>query len=148
MMKHFKIVILIIFVSLINLGLQESENCRLSIELSNFRNNKGSLFIFVYNYKNQYPDNPFKYFEIDKSNLVNNRILVNLPELPKGKYAISLLDDENDNADLDRFLGIPTEGYGFSNNVRPLLSLPDFEDLLFDLTSQNQRLNLKMQYAL
>lgn len=130
------------------MGVQKPNNCNLSVELTNFRNNKGTIFIFIYNYKNQYPHNPFKYIEIDKSNIIDNQIIVKLPEMPIGKYAISLLDDENNNADLDRFLGIPTEGYGFSNNVKPFLSLPVFEDLLFDLSNQDQKLNLKMQYTL
>ena len=59
-----------------------------------------------------------------------------------------MLDDENANEDLDRFLGIPTEGYGFSNNVRPLFSLPEYEDLIFDLSEQRQKLKLELQYAL
>lgn len=124
------------------------ERCTLSVELSNFRNTEGKLYIFLYNYKNQFPDNPFKYFEVDKKNVRNNRMLVNIPNMPKGKYAISLLDDENENDDLDRFLGIPTEGYGFSNNIKPFLSLPEYEDLLFDLDRDLTQLNLQIQYAL
>ena len=65
-----------------------------------------------------------------------------------GKYAISILDDENSNDDLDRFLGIPTEGYGFSNNVKPLLSMPKYEELLFDLNQDYLCLKLKLQYVL
>jgi uncharacterized protein (DUF2141 family) len=37
--------------------------------------------------------------------------------LPPGTYAVQVLHDENDNGELDEnFMGIPTEGYGFSNN--------------------------------
>lgn len=124
------------------------ENCTLSIELTNFRNANGKLYIFLYNYKNQFPDNPYKYFEVDKKNVRNNRLLVNIPNMQKGQYAISLLDDENENDDLDRFLGIPTEGYGFSNNIKPFLSLPNYEDLTFNLDKERIKLDLKLQYAL
>ncbi|MEO9532070.1 MAG: DUF2141 domain-containing protein [Crocinitomicaceae bacterium] len=145
-----KLISLIVFGSIFLAPLQqeETEKCTLTVELSNIRNNEGSLFIFLYNYENQFPDNPFKYFEIKKENVSNNRMLVNIPNMDKGKYAISLIDDENNNADLDRFLGIPTEGYGFSNNVKPLLSLPNYNDLLFDLNQNWLRLNLKLQYVL
>ena len=140
--------IILLLIGISTKKFKNETDCTLSVELSNFRNNKGKLYIFIYNYKNQFPDNPYKYFEVDKFNVRNSRMLVNLPKIPKGKYAISILDDENSNEDLDRFLGIPTEGYGFSNNIRPLFSLPDYEDLVFDLNMKHQKLNLKLQYTL
>ncbi|MFT4602225.1 MAG: hypothetical protein ACI857_002411 [Arenicella sp.] len=126
----------------------EEDNCTLSVEFSNFRSHDGKLFIFIYNYENQYPDNPFKHYVVDKSMVRNSRLLVNINDLAKGKYAISILDDENNNEDLDRFFGIPTEGYGFSNNVKPMLSMPNYEDLLFDLNQKWLKLDLQLQYAL
>lgn len=127
---------------------KNDNQCTLSIEFSDVRNKEGKLYIFIYNYENQYPDNPFKYFEVDKSNVHCNHLLVNIPNLQKGRYAISILDDENDNEDMDFFLGLPTEGYAFSNNVRPLLSLPEYNDLLFDLSEKHQKVKLKMRYVL
>lgn len=42
---------------------------------------------------------------------------INLPDVPAGDYAIKLYQDENNNGRLDvNVLGIPKEGYGFSNN--------------------------------
>jgi uncharacterized protein (DUF2141 family) len=120
----------------------------LSIEFTDVRNTDGTLYIFIYNYQNQYPDNPYKHFEIDKRHVNCNRLLVNIPDMVKGKYAISILDDENANEDMDFFFGIPTEGYAFSNNVRPILSMPDYEDILFDFQGENKLLKLKMRYIL
>jgi len=31
-------------------------------------------------------------------------------------------------------MGLPTEGYGFSNNASSFLGPPDFEDMLFTVT--------------
>lgn len=126
----------------------EQGDCTLSVEFTNFRNKNGVLYIFLYNYENQYPDNPFKHYKIDKSNVKNAHLLVNIPHLDRGKYAVSILDDENDNEDMDMWLGIPTEGYAFSNNVKPLLSMPDYEELLFSLDEKQKRLRLKMRYVL
>jgi uncharacterized protein (DUF2141 family) len=45
-----------------------------------------------------------------------------LTNLDPGQYAIILFHDENGNGKLDRnALGVPTEPYGFSNNVRGFL---------------------------
>ncbi len=49
-----------------------------------------------------------------------------------GTYAIAFGHDENSNGRVDQgFLGIPLEGYGFSNDVRPVLSAPGFEPCSF-----------------
>lgn len=48
--------------------------------------------------------------------------------LPPGRYAIIVFHDENDNALLDmNALGIPIEGYGFSNNASGFFSAPSFD---------------------
>jgi uncharacterized protein (DUF2141 family) len=36
--------------------------------------------------------------------------------------------DKNADGKCNRFLGIPTEDVGFSNNIRPKFSAPDFDD--------------------
>jgi uncharacterized protein (DUF2141 family) len=56
--------------------------------------------------------------------------------LDPGQYAIILFHDENGNGKLDRnALGVPTEPYGFSNNVRGLLSPPTFEKAVMQINS-------------
>src|SRR5206468_574223 len=52
-------------------------------------------------------------------------VCVSLPH--PGDYAIVAYHDANANRDLDQgMLGIPKEGYGFSNDVRPVFSAPSF----------------------
>ena len=47
--------------------------------------------------------------------------------IPPGSYAIMLYHDENGNGRLDRgMLGIPTEGYAFSNDAPVRLGPPSF----------------------
>ena len=48
-------------------------------------------------------------------------------ELPPGHYAIIAFHDENDNGVLDEnVMGVPSEGYGFSNDAQGFLSAPSF----------------------
>jgi len=54
--------------------------------------------------------------------------------LKSGKYAVSVMNDKNDNKALDKnLLGIPKEEWGVSNNVRPALRAPSFEEAAFDI---------------
>lgn len=120
----------------------------LKIELTNIRNNDGYIYIFLYQYKNQFPYSPYKYYKVDKSKMKNGVLTAQISNLDfKSNYAISLIDDENNNEDLDRWLGIPHEGYGFSNNVKPFLSMPEYNELLFDF-KQSKNTQIKLQYIL
>lgn len=54
--------------------------------------------------------------------------------LAPGTYAIAVYHDENDNGAFDKgLLGLPEEGYGFSNGARPLLGPPSFFQAAFPL---------------
>jgi uncharacterized protein (DUF2141 family) len=120
----------------------------LKIDLSNIRNNDGYIYIFLYQYKDQFPYNPYKHYKVNKSKVKNGVLTAQISNLDfKSNYAISLIDDENNNEDLDRWLGIPHEGYGFSNNVKPFLSMPEFNELLFDF-KQSKNTQIKLQYVL
>ncbi len=52
--------------------------------------------------------------------------------LPSGTYAIKVFHDANSNGKLDsNFFGLPTEAYGFSNNVRGTLGPAKFKAAQF-----------------
>ena len=53
-------------------------------------------------------------------------------ELTPGEWAVALSQDLNNNDKLDKnFLGIPTEPFAFSNNVKPRFSAPNFQQCKF-----------------
>ncbi|MQX37793.1 DUF2141 domain-containing protein [Roseospira navarrensis] len=66
--------------------------------------------------------------------------------LPPGRYAVIVYHDEDDDGDLDRFLGMmPTEGYGVSTN--PTLSgPPDFDDTAVILPPEGTTIRIEMRY--
>ncbi len=60
--------------------------------------------------------------------------------LPPGDYAISAFHDADGNGELNvTLLGIPTEGYGFSNNARGLFGPPGFDDAAFTIEAGDDR---------
>lgn len=65
-----------------------------------------------------------------------------------GRYAIALLADENDDGEMGLdLLGLPTEGYGFSNDVRPTLSAPGFDSASFEARGP-ARLSIAIRYGI
>lgn len=68
-------------------------------------------------------------------------------DIPPGTYAMVVIHDENMNGKLDtNFLGVPTEGYGFSNDARGVLGAPAFSAASFPYDGQNLELTMSLQY--
>jgi uncharacterized protein (DUF2141 family) len=68
--------------------------------------------------------------------------------LPHGKYAVAVIHDENGNAKLDTFAGIPREGFGFSRNPPIRFGPPSFEAARFSIDDDAQRQQVKLRYIL
>lgn len=59
-------------------------------------------------------------------------------DLPTGEYAIKLFHDENSNGELDsNMMGLPKEGYGFSNNAGRF-GPASFEEAKFSVAEDTQ----------
>lgn len=66
-----------------------------------------------------------------------------------GTYAVALLHDEDDDGHMGRdALGIPQEGYGFSNDAAIGLGPPAYGDALFTHRSENTRLRVHARYGI
>ena len=67
-------------------------------------------------------------------------------ELAVGEWAVALTQDTNNNDKLDKnFLGIPTEPYAFSNNVRPRFAPPKFEECKFTVAGPGKVVNIALK---
>jgi uncharacterized protein (DUF2141 family) len=68
-------------------------------------------------------------------------------DLPPRRYAIIVFHDENDNGRLDENAwGVPTEGYGFSNNAQGFLAAPSFAAAEITLGEENRSIAISLIY--
>ncbi|HIO96127.1 MAG TPA: DUF2141 domain-containing protein [Campylobacterales bacterium] len=114
----------------------------INIEVSHIKNQKGSLVIGLYNIEKTFPikTEEYKGATVEINSTVATYQFQNIPD---GSYAIALFHDENSNEILDKnFLGIPKEGYGFSNNAKALFSAPSFDEAKFEL---NNSIDIKIE---
>ena len=66
-------------------------------------------------------------------------------DLADGEYAIKLYHDENNNGELDtNFMGIPAEGYGFSNNAIGSFGPASYTDARFTVEG-NKSLSIQIR---
>jgi uncharacterized protein (DUF2141 family) len=93
-----------------------TQAAEIQLTVSNIQVAKGSIQIAIFNSEETYNNGEAV---VTKSIKVTaDKLDVSFPNLIDGEYAIKLLHDENDNGRLDtNLVGMPTEGYGFSNNA-------------------------------
>ena len=64
-----------------------------------------------------------------------------------GVYALAVYHDENNNHHFDRSLiGLPVEGYGFSNNATIFMAPPSFASARFTVRTGDNHLTIKLRY--
>ena len=117
------------------------------VHVEDLRNNHGTIKAKLYG------DNPDEFLVTGKK-LNARRVPVNghstslcLYAPVPGMYAIVVHHDENGNRKLDQnFIGIPTEGVGFSNNPKLFLAPPSHDEVEFPVTNGGSHINIRMQY--
>jgi uncharacterized protein (DUF2141 family) len=68
-------------------------------------------------------------------------------DLKPGRYAIVAFHDENDDGKLDENVwGIPTEGYGFSNDAEGFLGAPSFRDAAVAIDTRDMAVSITLKY--
>jgi uncharacterized protein (DUF2141 family) len=68
-------------------------------------------------------------------------------DIPPGTYALAVIHDENKDGKLEaNWVGVPTEGYGFSNDAKALMSAPSFDVASFPYNGQNLELTISLNY--
>ena len=66
-------------------------------------------------------------------------------DLKPGRYAVMITHDENGNGTLDsNLIGMPVEGYGFSNNPR-VMRKPTWDETRFEVGVDNLAINVELR---
>lgn len=69
-------------------------------------------------------------------------------DVPEGTYAVSIGHDLNGNKRVDtNFIGLPTEQWGVSNNARPNLRAPRFDEAMFKVAADAKEVVIDIKVA-
>ncbi len=117
----------------------------ITVTFTNLRSPSGTLIIGIYDKASAFPKEGK---QIKKVSIpVNKKSLTTTLTLPEGEYAFAICHDEDNNGTCNQnFLGIPQEGFAFSNNFRPKLKAPAFNDVKFKVGKEDMKLNIKLIY--
>ena len=115
----------------------------LTITVEGIRNGKGDIRLSVYASPAEWPDHSAH----NQVKSAKAGSVVFTFDLPPGTYAVNGFHDEiGDGKFKTSVIGLPEEGYLFSNNVRPFLSAPSFESASFKLPPEGAAISIAVQY--
>jgi uncharacterized protein (DUF2141 family) len=120
---------------------------RLQVKVSNVRSAKGLIAVTLY------ADNSRK-FLVKRGSLYVGRVNATAPVTSvciyvpgPGIYGLAVYHDENANRKFDRSLiGLPAEGYGFSNDAPTLFGLPSFNKVRLNVPRSDFQTSVKLKY--
>lgn len=126
---------------------QTSNPTRLVVEVDGLQPVRGEVAVTVY------PDDARR-FLTSKGKLARLRLPVTggsvsacfwLPA--RAHYAVAVYHDVNANHDFDRnLLGLPAEGFGFSNDAPTRVGLPPFSAVRFPATKAETSIRIRVRY--
>ncbi|MCR4291512.1 MAG: DUF2141 domain-containing protein [Candidatus Kuenenia sp.] len=125
------------------------ESCPgMHVKILNIRNSTGSVACALF----ESPDGfPTEYLRCATNVMVikirEMEARFNFLHIPPGTYALVAVHDENINGKLDtNWLGIPKEGYGFSNDAKGVLGAPSFSAAGFSYDGRNLDMTVCLNY--
>jgi uncharacterized protein (DUF2141 family) len=118
------------------------------VKILNIRNSTGTIACALFESPAGFPTQ-FLYsaMKVMVMKIQKTEARCDFEDIPAGTYAIAAIHDENRNGKLDmNWLGVPKEGYGFSNDAKAVVSAPSFSAASFPYDGQDLDLTLTLHY--
>ncbi len=124
-----------------------SKNGNLNVEIDGLRNQKGQVCISLYNNSRGFPEDSDRVLQKQCVKVSSIPLQVKFENLKLGSYAAVVMHDEdNDGTVKQDDLGIPLEGFGFSQNPEIVTSAPKFGDAAFFVAGASTDIKIKLNY--
>ena len=138
----------LIFLNLPAIAFSQTSCPGIHVKIQNIKNSTGNIACGIFESPEGFP----KKFQVSAKTVIMKKIQktqaqCDFADIPPGTYAITVIHDENMNGELDtNLMGIPTEGYGFSNTSIDEFGAPAFSAARFRYDGQNLNLTIKLKY--
>lgn len=119
-------------------------NPTFNLKISNLKSTS-VLRIAFYKKENKFPDEgKFAFAKEIKPNKIG-KITLSWTDVPIGEYALAIYQDSNGNKKLDtNIVGFPKEPFGFSQNIRPKFSAPNYDECKVIFNANNTTFSIKL----
>lgn len=138
----------LVFTNLTAIAFAQSSCPGIHVKISNIKNSTGNIACGIFESPEGFP---VKVLDSAKAIIIRKlqgtKAQCDFSDIPPGTYAIAVIHDENMNGELDtNWIGIPKEGYGFSNTTIDEFGAPAFSAASFPYDGQNIDLTITLKY--
>ena len=140
--------LVLMFAILPSLAFAQSPCPGIHVKILNIKNSTGTVACALFESQEGFPT---EYLRLATNVMVikirKDQARCDFEDIPPGTYAMAVIHDENMNGKLDaNWLGIPAEGYGFSNDAKGFVGAPSFSAASFQYDGQNLDLTMSLHY--
>jgi uncharacterized protein (DUF2141 family) len=145
-MKSFAATLAVTLVVIMPAGLNANPATgTIDAHIVNLRNSRGQVICTLFTPSDKFPDKSAKGMTIAVP-IQDQNATCSFKNRPYGDYAIVAFHDENHDGEFNQnFLGMPKEGFGFSNNPSTLKK-PVFNDAKFSVEQPVVKVTIKLNY--
>ncbi|BAU14633.1 hypothetical protein LEP3755_51840 [Leptolyngbya sp. NIES-3755] len=132
---------------IIPMSVQANPSGNLRIVVDGTRQQQGQVCVSLFGGSQGFPDRGDRAVRAQCVPVGKGRTAVTFQNIAFGNYAIAVYHDRNGNGKLDRnFLGIPTEGFGFSRNPVIRTGAPRFNEAAVFVAGTETTAQIQLQY--
>lgn len=125
----------------------DQSSSKLTLKVTGIRNDKGVVRALLFKGETGFPDDPAKAIRNASVKISGTQAEIVFDDIQPGTYAISVFHDSENSGKLrTNFLGIPRDGYGFSNNSMGTFGPPSFKDASFQITAGQNTHIIKLRH--
>lgn len=122
-------------------------NSIIRVQIEGLKETKGQICFSLFASSKGFPDNGDNTLQAKCVSVREESPTLIIDNLHLGTYALAVFHDVNGDGKLNRnFLGIPKEGFGFSQNPEIQTSPPSFGDSAVLVTSAETNLQVQLRY--
>lgn len=147
-MKNYWILVVSFFLFCAMTPEKGSKSFSLTVNMSGFRNAKGIVRVGLINGDKGFPGSPQNIIDNHDVTIQDGKAIAVFPQVQAGKYVVAVFHDENNSGKIDmNFMGIPKEGFAFSNNPSLWKLKPSYKACEFSVEKDTQ-IPLNIKYLL
>jgi uncharacterized protein (DUF2141 family) len=118
------------------------------VTILNIRNSIGTVDCALFDSPNGFPRDVLRSaMRLVVMKVPSSQARCDFEGIPSGTYALVVLHDENMNGKIDtNWVGVPKEGYGFSNDAKAAFRAPSFSAASFVYDGKTLDLTINLRY--
>ncbi len=125
------------------------DNSNLTVTIDGIRSQRGQVCLSIFANSQGFPDRGANAVQARCIEVTDSTVVTTFTNLKPGSYAVAAFHDANNDGKLNRnVVGIPTEGFGFSQNPQIVAGPPQFGESAVLVAGTDTEIQIQLKYLL